>query len=109
MTGSLFDDYSPTPPSQRHSATSIDAAEAIVPLAGRLRRRVYEWLVSRGETGGTDEEIQDALDMPSSTERPRRVELVRAGLVIDSGRTRPTRSGRNAVVWSTDPAVAVPF
>lgn len=29
----------------------------------------------------------------------RRVEGVEAGRVVDSGRTRKTRSGRNAAVW----------
>lgn len=34
-----------------------------------------------------------------STLRPRRGECVERGLVEDSGQTRATRSGRQAVVW----------
>jgi len=101
------------PPAQRHSGTSREAAEQIAGVSGPLRRAVYEWLLGRGDQGGTDEEIQDALNMPASTQRPRRVELVETGFVRDSTRTRLTRSRRKAVVWvavrqgtaGTNPAV----
>lgn len=89
----------PLPPAQRHSETSVAAAAQIAGVAGRLQRAVYEYLRSRGAEGATDEEIQSALAMPASTERPRRVELVESGHCEDSGRTRLTRSGRKAVVW----------
>lgn len=95
---SLFDDI-PDAPAQSHSPTSRAAAKAIEPLAGELRRRVYEWLVSRGEEGSTDEELIDALGLASSTARPRRIELVAAGLARDSGRTRLTKARRKATVW----------
>jgi hypothetical protein len=94
---SLFDDCDP--PAQQHSPTSQAAAEAIAPVAGRLRRRVYEHLLSVGVAGCTDEEGIAALGMSASTYRPRRIECVEAGLVRDSGRTRKTKSGRQAVVW----------
>lgn len=99
-TPSLFDSLADAPPAQSHSDTSCAAADRIKGVSGRLRREVYDWLAARGEAGGTDEEIQAALTMPSSTERPRRVELVRAGRVRDSGKRRSTRSGRKAVVWT---------
>jgi hypothetical protein len=98
----LFDyvaEVEPDPPCQRHSVTSREAAESIKPDASELRRRVLAYLRGRGEDGATDEEMQDALGMGGSTERPRRVELVEMGSVVDSGRKRKTRSGRNAVVW----------
>jgi hypothetical protein len=47
----------------------------------------------------TDEEIQDFLSMNPSTERPRRIELWKAGLIEDSGHTRQTKSGRAAAIW----------
>ena len=83
-----------------HSETSRDAA-ASLPNAGTLRALIYWYLVADAGTGNghTDEELQADLAMPPSTQRPRRVELVKAGLVRDSGRVRKTRSGRNAVVW----------
>jgi hypothetical protein len=49
--------------------------------------------------GLTDEQMQTYLGMNPSTQRPRRIELVRSGLVVDSGFKRPTRSGRDATVW----------
>ncbi len=86
-------------PCQFHSSTSRAAAVAIKESAETLRAKVLEYLQMMGESGSTDEQAQEDLNMPGSTQRPRRVELVKAGLVIDSGRERKTRSGRLAVVW----------
>jgi hypothetical protein len=86
------------PPFVAHSDTSEDAADEIKPAANTLRRKVYDYIVDQ-EAGATDEEIQDALQMNPSTERPRRRELQQGGLIQDSGDRRPTRSGRKAVVW----------
>jgi hypothetical protein len=87
------------PPAQPHSPASIAAAEAIAAKAWTLRAQVYGHLRECGWMGATDEEIQLALGMDPSTQRPRRVELVRQGLVRDSGAKRETRSGREAGVW----------
>lgn len=95
----LFADYRPDPPCQAHSETSRAAAEAIEPAAETLRRRVLDFLRGVADLGATDEDMQLIMKMNPSTQRPRRIELVEMGLVLDSGRTRPTRSGRKAVVW----------
>lgn len=87
-----------TPPYQKHSPTSRAAAEAIKPKIGPLHRAIMEHLRAFG--GSTDEELQENLIIAQNTQRPRRRELQQAGLVIDSGRTRATRSGRQAVVWT---------
>ena len=68
-----------------------------------LRRRVLAHLLACGARGATDQEIQDALSMDPSTERPRRVELVDDGLVRPAAAVRPTRSGRAAQVWIAEP------
>lgn len=47
----------------------------------------------------TDEEICLATGLRGSTVRPRRLELLRGRLIEDSGEVRPTRSGREAIVW----------
>lgn len=94
----LFSFY-PPPPAQQHSATSIAAAEAIAPKAGTLRFKVLMAIREAGADGLTDEQLQEVLDMNPSTVRPRRGELVKAGWIIDSKRTRKTRSGVLAVVW----------
>ena len=98
----LTDAVSPdlfTAPYQPHSATSKAAAAGIEPKAGTLRAGVLAALRGAGAGGGTDEQIQHWLGLDPSTARPRRVELVQAGLVRDSGQTRLTRSGRQATVW----------
>lgn len=70
-----------------------------VALKRTPRQYIYEWLVRRNTFGGTDEEIQLALNLDAGTCRARRVELVRMKLIVDSGTKRKTRSGRPARVW----------
>ena len=89
----------PTIPHQPHSDTSREAAREIAPHLNRLQVKVIDWIASRGDTGATDEEIQRALGMNPSTQRPRRIELLNRGLVVDSGSKRRTSSGRSATVW----------
>ena len=96
--GPLFQPAAPTP-AQAHSRTSVEAAKRISGKSHALRAQVLAFIEARGELGATDEEVQLALAMGGSTQRPRRVDLESAGLVRDSGRTRRTTSGRQAVVW----------
>lgn len=86
------------------SDTSEQAAIAITPHLNELQRRVLDYVRACGMDGCTDEQIIDALGISPSTARPRRIELTNAGLVLDSGRTRKTKSGRNAVVWIANQA-----
>jgi predicted transcriptional regulator len=88
-------------PAQAHSDTSGAAAHAIDPYAVGLRAKVYGAIARTGAEGLTDLEIEAQTGLGGSTVRPRRVELVRLGLVHDSGRTRKTKSGREATVWIT--------
>lgn len=88
-------------PSQPHSPTSIGAAAAIRPEARNLKARVYECVAKAGVHGMTDQEMQRSLSMDPSTQRPRRIDLVHEGKVLDSGKRRDTSSGRKAVVWVT--------
>lgn len=78
-------------------ATSEEAAERIAPRTNTLRARVYEFIKARGRA--TDEDIVKGLGLNPSTARPRRVELVEAGLVRDSGQVALTESRRRAVLW----------
>lgn len=90
------------PPAQQHSEPSKDAAEAIKAKCPTLRQRVYDCLVLFTESamgGLTDAECQRILKIDPSTQRPRRIELVERGMVVDSGETRKTKSGRKATVW----------
>ena len=81
-----------------HGRTAHAAAKDIESVSGAQRRAVYKAILE-ATAGLTDEEVQIILDLDPSSERPRRVELVRDGLVVDSGRTRLTVSGRKATVW----------
>lgn len=92
-----------TPAHQRHSPTSKAAAEAIRHRVGPMHVRILNYLLECGDGGCTDEELQGDIDMPANTQRPRRRELQQWGLVIDSGTTRKTNSGRQAVVWILRP------
>ncbi len=80
-------------------STARQAAERIEPVKTAMQKRVLAFLRERGSRGATDSEMQEALDMGGNTQRPRRIELVAAGHVYNSGRTRKTTSGRAAVVW----------
>jgi len=79
--------------------TSIDAAVSMESSAPTLREKVLEFIRHMDAHGATDEEMQEALELNPSTQRPRRRELVQRGLVEPSSRKRPTRSGRSATVW----------
>lgn len=94
------DDLPLFPPSRKGApSTSAEAARAVAPCAATLRARVLSYIEDQGERGATDQEIQNALGLESNTQGPRRWELAKMGLVVASGRKRPTRSGCNAMVW----------
>lgn len=87
-----------TLPYQTHSPTSFAAAQAKTDAATQ-RAEVLAWFRVRGEHGATDEECQMAMGLAGSSQRPRRVELVNRGLLVDTGTTRKTMAGRTAAVW----------
>ena len=89
--------FAPRAPSVRGSITSATAADSLAPQTlNRLHRLVLEYLRDHGPA--TDEEIAAGLAMNPSTARPRRIELVRRGMVVEAG-TRKTAAKRNASVW----------
>lgn len=85
-------------PYQKNSLTSALAACDAQPYAKTARYRVWRFIV--GHPGVMDEEIQLGLKMNPSTQRPRRVELMNAGLVYEAGRGK-TSSGSEAVKWAS--------
>lgn len=89
--------FRPTAPYQVHSETSREAAKQIAPKLGELHRKV--WAYIRDSGGCTDEQLIDGLKRSASTIRPRRIELVAAGYVEDSGHTARTKADRPATVW----------
>ena len=83
---------------QAHSPTSREAARRIAGGTHSLRMQVLAHLRKYPE-GLTDEEMQLGIPMAQNTQRPRRIELVRMGLIRDSGDQRLTSSDRFATVW----------
>jgi len=79
--------------------TRSAAADRIGPHLDRLQQAVLGFIRARGDRGATDQELAAALELQSDTARARRVELRDAALVHDSGRRRPTSTGRRATVW----------
>ena len=66
--------------------TSIQAARNIVATPNRsesARQDILSFIRSRGQYGATDKEIQDKFRFDGSFERPRRLELVEAGLISE--------------------------
>lgn len=93
-------------PFQRHSSESQTAAAATAPIVTGKRAAVLRFIVNRGSDGATDDEIQLGLGMNPSTERPRRVELYEARLIVKmKDQRRFTRSGKPAAVWLAKAAV----
>lgn len=100
MTQQMAIDFTPAPaPYQRHSRTSRAAAASIEPKTGTKRAIVLAFLRGRGPAGATDDEMQREIPMGANTQRPRRVELLAARLIRDSGNERNTAGGDAAVVW----------
>lgn len=88
-----------------HPATRCERAELAESLKDTKNRKpaalVYQALIRAGKDGLTDDEIDERTPkhVTQNSTRPRRVNLVEAGLVADSRKTRPSRSGRKATVW----------
>ena len=93
----------PSAPYQPESATSKAAAASQTPesLTDKQRRVLSAIAIgwAPDAPGMTDEEIVSRSGIEANSVRPRRVELVARGKVKDSGKTRRTRSGRQATVW----------
>lgn len=82
-------------------ATSHEAADSMQPVIEKVRRQILSFL-SQTPDGATDDELEVALGLKHQTASATRRGLVIAGLVWDTGKTRKTRSGRNAIVWALD-------
>lgn len=87
----------PQAPYVATSWTSQEAAESMKGLAPTMRERVFKVIEMHQPIN--DEGICWALGMNPSTERPRRVELLRAGRIKADG-YMPTSTGRRSQCWS---------
>jgi len=84
--------------------TSLEAYAESRDTAADLRILVLDYLRRCGTAGATDEEMDVLFGTEKSrSNRPARLELVRMGLVMDSGMRRPTRCNKTAIVWIVTP------
>ena len=89
----LFDSPRPSP-----ADTSLAAAKSVAHARKFIEERVLAYVAGRGSHGATAEEVATALELRTQTCSARCSELRDAGRLHDSGRTRPTSSGRMAAV-----------
>jgi uracil-DNA glycosylase family 4 len=87
------------PPFNKGSDTSEKAADSIASSASSLRDFVFGIIEASGAGGLTCDGVEVESHMSHQTTSARINELAKEGRIIDSGRQRPTRSGRLAVVW----------
>ena len=80
------------------SDTSREAAESVRSVVSSVRVRVYEYVRERGREGATSDEVEAALGLRHQTASARIRELVKKGVLTNSGARRRTRSGRTARV-----------
>lgn len=83
--------------------TETVAALANRAWSGSQRRRVLEAIAAAEQAGRTDFELERELNLNRPSPGNRRGELVRLGLVADTGERRPTATGCPAVVWAVTP------
>jgi transcription initiation factor IIE alpha subunit len=90
-------DFDAPAPAQRHSPTSVEAAKS---QTKSKKDGDKQTIIAALELHGplTDEQIVERTGIGANTVRPRRVELVREGLVQAVGEGR-TVSGKRAVTW----------
>ena len=83
--------------------TSRKAAQAILAQLPNLQQAVYAYAYAQGPHGFTDDDMMDHFGSIRSTYRTRRSELTRAGLIMDTGRTRILPTRRSAIIWAITP------
>lgn len=79
--------------------TSVMAERSLSLFDKQTQRAAIHAAIAGSPIGMTDDELQRKLQMSGDTERPRRGELLKAGLIKDSGVTRRTSKSRLAIVW----------
>ena len=84
-------------------ATSRAAAQSILAQLPNLQQAVYAYAYAVGPHGFTDDDLGNYFRSFRSTYRSRRSELTRAGLIMDTGRTRLLSTRRQATVWAITP------
>ncbi len=88
---------------KKHPETSHQAAMRAHLRSGTQRKTVLNLLKNAHPDGYIDEQMVQILGMNPNSQRPRRVELVEDGWIIDSGLRRLTSYNEEAIVWQYVP------
>ena len=80
-----------------YTKTSQEALATIKPKIKTKREQVYDLIKLKSLT---NYEIADELEMPLSSVCARVHELQECNLVVNSGLTRETKYGKQAIVWA---------
>lgn len=83
----LFNHHLSVPVSGRSSTTRACSREAAIKVESKVerdRKLILDWIKVFG--GLTDKELQQCLNMDGSSERPRRIELWKQGLIKEGGK-----------------------
>jgi hypothetical protein len=88
--------------SPSHPQTSQNAVKKARAASGSRRKLVFDLIKRHREMGLCDHEIIDLTGLSPNTARPTRVTLMKDGFVVNSGRTRKTPEGNDAIVWIAD-------
>lgn len=80
--------------------TSQAAAASVANDTETVRNHVWSYVRSTGLLGATCDDVEQRLGLRHQTASARLWELNhKLGLIGDSGRRRPTTTGRRAIVW----------
>lgn len=96
----MAEEMYPDVPGHRGIETSVEAADAIVPAAGRLQKMAYGAIRDAGSNGLTADELAATIGVSRWAIQPRTTELRRKHLITDSGQRRLNVTGRRAIVWT---------
>lgn len=88
---------------RRRCGGMIEPGNTNPPAAQHARKRALAAFEEAGDHGLTDDELERASGLGPNTARPRRIDLLKAGAIVDSGEKRKTRRGHAATVWRIRP------
>lgn len=97
----LFADAPLRAPASHQNPQSLAAAAAVLPKQASRAAQVLAHLVAYGPS--TSDQIEERTGWPHQGVGPRLLDLIHAGLVVRTGRTRPTRSGQQAALYEATP------
>ncbi len=88
-------------PFAKNRPTSKAAAKGAAKNAATVREQIRSYITKRGDKGATCDEIETKLQLTHQSASARVYDLKAQGLIVASGTTRATRSGRQATVYVT--------